>query len=297
MKKAIFPFILLLLISFIFTSCNDSNDKKLTIAVNPWIGYTPLIYIKESGWIKDKNIDIVNVISLFESVKMLESDMIHAIGGTQQEYDILSNTVKAVPVFIIDRSFGADAIFSNLSVDELKNTLLTIDVYMELGTINELLFNLFVKKYHLEKSTFNLIDLDQFSISKIKNKNIKPKILVSYEPYLADIKANGFKRLDDTRSIELIVVDSLLITPKYIKTYSKELKELNILFKNALTNLKNNPKEYYTKIRSHLNNQSYEEFLESLEGIEWIYKTTPRKMIDELKKQNLETEFILNETN
>jgi hypothetical protein len=67
------------------------------------------------------------------------------MGGTQQEFEHLLQTMPVKPTFLLDFSNGADALFSNFTITQLKSTHEKIDVYMEKGSANELMLNFFVK--------------------------------------------------------------------------------------------------------------------------------------------------------
>ncbi len=285
-----------LLAWFALSACTEKKHEKFVIAVNPWIGYTPLLYIKESGWFDEYNIDVLHVISLSESVKLLESDMAQAIGGTQQEYLHLSRTMKTYPAILLDHSNGGDAIYASLDMAQIKGSTTPIHTYMETGTVNELLFDLFVKKYDLNSSMFIKNDLDQYSISKLRRDGLDhDAMLISYEPYLGQIARNGFREVANSTDHELLIVDMLLVRDKYYDKQRSQLEVINRLIGKALDDLHKDPRRYYQKIRRYLDNQSYEEFLESLKGICWIYSDSSMH-IDELIKQNLPTGNLLNAT-
>ncbi|MEA2028958.1 MAG: hypothetical protein U9N49_08280, partial [Campylobacterota bacterium] len=253
-----------------FGGCNSKPNKPLTIVVNPWIGYIPFFYMQESGWLENKNIKVSSVVSLIESVKMIESGMADAMGGTQIEFNHLNNVLQVEPYLFLDRSNGADAIFANRSIDEIKRLNKPIEVFLEKGSINELMLELFAKKYKLELSHFYIQNFDQYTISRLALQK-DPIMIITYEPYLEDIKKNGYRMIANSNDEGFNIIDVLIVTQIAQKRYQEELKLLHTLYRQAIQELQKDPQAFYEKIKVHLDGQSYDDFIGSIRGIEWIY--------------------------
>jgi len=257
------------LFSIFLISCTSNSKKQIDFVLNPWVGYTPFFYMYEKGWLDSDDIHIIPVTSLSESVKLFESGKANLIGATQQELKHLSHTADVLPFMLLDRSNGADAIFSNISLEKLKVLTTPVNVLLELNSVNELLFDLFVKKNGLDISNFRLINTDQLSISR-KILLEEPTILVTYEPYLSDVAENGYSIIADSNDEGLYILDILIIDSRMKSLYADELAALQSNFYKALKVLEADPKEYYETVKMYLDGQSYEEFLESLDGIKWM---------------------------
>jgi len=281
-------FVLLLLLA---AGCSKKDDTTLTISVNPWIGYTPLFYIMESGWLDDESIRILPVVSLSESMKLMESSMVEGIGGTQQELLHLNRTTRVVPVLLLDRSVGSDALFANRPVPVLQQSTGPIDVYLERGSVNEVLLKLFAQKYGLDPSRFRKIHRDQYSISRLPLQT-EPTIIVSYEPYLEDIRQNGYDLLATSAQKGLYIIDMLLLRQNAAERHAEQLKTLQILISRAVAELRRDPKGYYERVKPYLDRQSYEGFQVSLEGIIWLFNAPGDDSVDALRQQQIPTEYL-----
>ncbi|MGD9808149.1 MAG: hypothetical protein AB7E76_09465 [Deferribacterales bacterium] len=167
---------------FFIYGCGNHNESKLRISLNSWIGYSPVYYVKEKGWM-DSEIEFHSVVSLEESVKMFQAGITDGFCGTQYEYRH-SNLLKesTVPVILIEVSKGGDVVLSNFDITDKDNLHGRIDVYLELQTINSIIFQRFVEKYDLGDCELNLINMNQFNISKLQPAADK-LIMVTYEPY------------------------------------------------------------------------------------------------------------------
>lgn len=290
LKKSIF----LLFTIFIFTSCSIQENKKLKIATTSWIGYTPLLYAQEKGWLEPLNIKLLNVVSLSESMYLYKGNNADVYMGTQYEYNFLAQKIESlIPIMLMNKSNGGDLVMSNFSVDELQKTEQEIDVYLEMDSINSILFEVFIKKYNLENKQINYINKDQAYISKLKNIN-KATVIVTYVPYNKILEKNGFKSLETTKNnYDLLVIDGMITTKETLNENKKTFLELKKLINKAIENLQNDPKEYYETIKDYLIDTNYEEFSESLNDIIWINKNIPEKIIENLSNNNFPTRDLI----
>lgn len=290
LKKSIF----LLFTIFIFTSCSIQENKKLKIATTSWIGYTPLLYAQEKGWLEPLNIKLLNVVSLSESMYLYKGNNADVYMGTQYEYNFLAQKIESlIPIMLMNKSNGGDLVMSNFSVDELQKTEQEIDVYLEMDSINSILFEVFIKKYNLENKQINYINKDQAYISELKNIN-KATVIVTYVPYNKILEKNGFKSLETTKNnYDLLVIDGMITTKETLNENKKTFLELKKLINKAIENLQNDPKEYYETIKDYLIDANYEEFSESLNDIIWINKNIPEKIIENLSNNNFPTRDLI----
>jgi NitT/TauT family transport system substrate-binding protein len=285
-KFYIFIFSFLLL----FNGCSKEGDKELKISVSNWIGYTPLIYAYESGNLKDINIKIIPTSSLSSSLEFMRRDVVDGFCATQREYEFVQDRVS--PAILLDKSNGGDKILSNIPKDELySNKYQNIDVHLEYNSINYTLFQYFKNRVEFINTNFNIINNTQNYITKL---NItKPSIIVSYEPYSTMLEKNGFDVIETTKdNSDLLIIDAIFISNDKIKANKNRLKKLKIEIDKAIQKLKENPKEYYSKIYKYLDGQTYEEFLSTLDDIKWINKNN-KIYIKSLNNKNIDTKSIL----
>ncbi|MDY3205368.1 MAG: hypothetical protein RBR70_09885 [Arcobacter sp.] len=289
-KKLLFSFVIVLL----FTSCSLEKKEKLRISATTWIGYTPLFYAKEKGWLEPLNIKLLNVVSLSENMYLYKAGNADAYVGTQYEYNFLANTTNSlIPVILFDRSNGGDVVMGNLDIEEFQNKNTPIDVYLEMDSINSILFEEFIKKYNLQNKQFNYINKDQAFISRLSNLE-NPTIIITYVPYNISLEKHGFKELASTKNNpDLLIVDALFMQKDKFLQNRETFIELKKLIDKSITNLENDPKEFYQTINSYLPDTNYEEFMKFLDDIIWLNKDIPEKTIEKLSNYNLPTRDII----
>lgn len=265
---------LILIIIFSLSACSVQKEAPLKIIANSWVGYSPLFYAKESGWLKPINIQLSTVISLGESLSIYESAELNAFTGTQYEFNyIQQKDPSLIPIILFDRSNGGDVVMANLSLQALKNTTKIIDVYLEMHSVNQLVFKDFIQLNHLTNQKFNYINKDQLKVYTQLSASLPshPTIVVSYSPYQQKLALLGLQELASTRDgITIFVIDALFTPKETFLEHETQFKQLKILIDNALVALEKDPFEYYQKVSVHLEDTSYQDFLASLEGIQWL---------------------------
>ncbi len=283
-------FIITLTALFFFISCSSNPQSKLKISATTWIGYSPLFYAKEKGWLEPLNIKLLNVSSLSENMYLYEAGNADAYVGTQYEYElIVKKDPSLMPIMLFDRSFGGDIIMSNTNIDTLKNNSGPIDAYLELDSINSTLLKDFIKKHALNNKTIKHINMDQAQISTLKKKNFKKDvIIVTYIPYDSHLKKNGFQEIASTKDgLDLLVLDALFTTEQTFNKHREQFVALKALVDKAISTLHNDPKEFYEVVKPYMLEVSYKDFHDSLNDIVWINK----EMTSDLEKRIQESDF------
>lgn len=298
MKKArILGFVLVLLIASVavlYYFMNRSSDSsQIRISTNPWVGFTPFIYAQEKGWLENTPFRFIWLVDLTDNARLYERGFTQGFTATQYELLHFKNKNSIQPVFLIDRSYGADGIVSNRTIEEIRSTKEKVDVYLEQGTLNEDFFKAFITEYGLAENKFHKIDASQKSMAAL-TKTKAPIIIISYQPYLSGLLKKGFHPLASTQTIEtFFVVDALFMNEQIIEERDKELAHLKELFARGVEQLRTDPHEYYETIKGYLEGQSYEEFMATTTQIEWIYQKNQEEIIAHLRSQQVKTDRLL----
>ena len=289
-------YVVLLFLVIFLTSCSSPSQTPLKISTTTWIGYTPLFYAKEKGWLEHINVKLVNVVSLSENMYLYEAGNSDAYCGTQYEHSVIKNKVPSlVPIMLFDRSNGGDIIMSNTSIEDLRNSSKPIDTYLEMDSINFTLLNDFIKRYDIDEKRINYINRDQAEISVLKNDSPDRQVLiVTYIPYDSRLSKNGFKEILSTKNgLDLLVVDALFTTKENLLLHKKQYIQLKSYVDDALNALHKNPKEFYQTIKPYMQELSYEEFQGSLDDIEWINTTISKELRDRMRQASFPTKDLL----
>ena len=275
LKRYLYYFIIILF----FIGCSEHKyQKQLTIVSNAWIGYAPIFYAKEKGYLEELNIKVIPVVSLAEAEDTFATGKADMVTATQHEYYKLRKEFPSIrPVVLLDRSNGGDMILSNKTTDELKRSK-NIQAYLEVDSINMDILNVYLKKNKISKKNITFHNLDQSSMQSLKYSN-KPTLIVTYTPYDYAFKKEGYFEVASTRNLETIaVIDALLTTKTVLEKNRKRIEKLKKIIDRSIKELTADKKESYKIVASYLDNISYQDYLKSFTTIKWINKPTKKIM-------------------
>lgn len=298
MKKArIITFILAFLIiaaaGAMYYFSRPSESAKIQISTNPWVGFTPFIYAQEKGWLEKTPFRFMWLVDLTDNARLYERGFTEGFTATQYELLHFKSKHTIKPVFLIDRSYGADAIVSNRTVDELRKSKEIVDVYLEQGSLNDDFFDAFIVEKGLNKDHFHKIDASQKSISALQ-ETTTPVVIISYEPYLSGLLKKGYQIIASTRTMQTFyVIDALFVKEETIQGREKDFAKLKELFALGIERLQKNPHEYYETIKGYLEGQTYEEFMATTTQIQWLNQNHPDEIIKHLNAQQIKTDRLL----
>jgi len=279
---------------FCITACSNSYDNRIKISATTWIGYTPLFYAQEKGWLEPLNIKLLNITSLAENMYIYQAGNADAYTGTQYEYSILKKDMRSLqPIMVFDRSNGGDIIMSNLSLDALQDLDEPIDVYLEMDSINSVLLEDFLHNYGLEDKKIHYINEDQITIGELKMSK-KPTLIVTYIPYNIILEQEGYKEIASTKgSLSLLVVDAMFTTRETYEEHKEQFDRLKERVDEAIEALKKDPKEFYKTVNPYLLEITYEEFIASLGDVEWINTEMNRELEARLRDASFPLEGLI----
>lgn len=272
---------------------STSQHAQINISSNPWVGFTPFMYAQEKGWLEETPFKFIWLVDLSDNARLYDKGFAQGFTATQYELLHFKNKDDLTAVFLIDRSYGADAILSNRTLEQLRQTQGQISVYLEMGSLNQDMFNAFVAENTLDKRKFTLIDSSQKSMEAMA-KSEKPLMIITYEPYVSQIKNKGLYVVSSTRTLKTFhAIDALFAKKSSAEEHRDDYQNLKEIFERAQDQLQKDPQEFYTTIAGYLEGESYEDFRASTHQIQWIGDDIPAHIIQALKKQNIPTEKLI----
>lgn len=270
-----------------------SRHPEIRISINPWVGFTPFMYAQEKGWLEETPFKFIWLVDLSDNARLFDKGFAQGFTATQYELMRFKNKDDLTTVFLIDRSYGADAILSNRTLEQLRQTQDQIRVYLEMGSLNQDMFNAFMAEHALDKNKFTLIDSSQKSM-EVMAKSEKPLMIITYEPYISQMKNRGLSVVSSTRTLKTFhAVDALFVRKSSLEEHPDEYKDLGNIFERAQDQLQKDPREFYTTVAGYLEGQSYEEFMASTHQIQWMKGDVPAHIARTLEKQNIPTDKLI----
>lgn len=281
---------------FLLSSCAKKEEMPLVISTDVWIGGSPLYYAHAMGWLKEANIEMLQAKSIEENLELFTMQASDMVTGTGHEYQRLKETHPTlVPIIVYDRSYGADVIFSNRTVQQLKASGDTIDVYVERDTVGEDMLDYFCREHQLSRNQMNIYNRDQSEIVKVQNTLSSPPMLViTYHPHDLVLKKQGFKEIANSKSDAYIVVDGIFVTSETLSQHPERLKNLKRLLDRAIEAYHENPHAFYTTVKPYIENPSYEEFELMRSNIRWLNnRNFSALMVTKMQASHFPTDHLI----
>ena len=277
--------IFLLIFVLFFVSCSNSEPKKLKIAVNSWIGYTPLFYAQEKGYLEKININLVPTVSLGESADIFGVAKVDMLTATQHELHALEKNFNSIEaIILIDRSNGGDMILSNRTIEQLQKSK-KISTYLEIDSINSEMIRAFTKNNKINEEVITYINKDQSQIQELAYTDSEDTIIVTYTPYNNTLESKGYFEVASTKDINnIIVIDSICTTKEFRIANKQTLKQLKAIIDRSIKEINSNPREAHRLTQKYLNDITFEEYKDSMKTIKWINNPTPELL---LKLENI----------
>lgn len=265
-----------ILLCFLLLSCQPKpHDHILRVSVTNWIGYMPLFYAKEKGYLESINVKLINAVSLSENMYLYKAGNSDAFGGTQYEHSILKQQFPSlVPIMLFDRSNGGDMIMSNQTISTLQNSDGQIDTYLEMDSINLIVLNDFIQKFNIDETRINYIDKDQSEISSLQYINpTQASLIVTYIPNDIKLRNSGFQELISTKNgLDLLVLGAVFARQEELMEHKQQFTKLKAIVDEAILSLEADPKEFYETIKPYFSELSYEDFDKQINDIVWVNK-------------------------
>ena len=281
-----------ILLMTLLLACNPPQ-KPLKIAANQWVGYTPLFYANEKGWLQEDGFSLKFVSSLSESLNLFNTHSVDIMTSTQYEYSIAKRqNSNIVPVLLFDRSNGGDMILSNHSISILSQNT-QVDVYLEQASINSLLLDDFIKKHHLNPKNLILHEANPLDLKQLKPKSDKAILIITYAPYHLPLLQRGFNIVASTKTLQSLLVLDFLCTDKLLLTeeYSR-FQKLKKRIDDAISISQKDPKMYYSVVKPYLGGSSFQNFIQDIDSIQWTNTPSP-KLLKAIEAHGIDIRNIL----
>jgi len=293
MMRLLFAFCL----SVLLQACERApQPPDLKIVTNSWIGYAPLYYIRQKGQLDSLGIKLVTVVSLGESLQLYRSGVAGAFTGTQYEFaEAYARDPSLTPVILFDRSNGGDLVMGNRTIAEFQALDEPVDVYLEVGSVNSLVLQDFLKAYGLGGLTLRYINQDQGRISTLQAKELeRPTLITTYFPYNLTLEQHGFRELASTRdNIQLLVIDALYTSQAVLMQHKEQLRQLKGLVDQAIEIARRDPEGFYPVVADFLGRPGLEAFKAGMEDIVWINRSRAPELESRLREAGFPTEDLL----
>jgi len=191
-------------------ACGGPVLPPLTVGMNPWVGYDPLVLARDRGLTDSKQLRVVELASASETLRHLRNGLLDAATLTLDE--TLRLAESGVPVRIVavlDESTGGDAVLAApriTSPAQLKDEFIAV----EDSAVGALLLHRMLTKAGLTRTDVKVTNIEVARHLEALQSG-QATAAVSYEPLAGAIEAAGFRRIFDSRELPREILDVLVV--------------------------------------------------------------------------------------
>ncbi|QCV94052.1 ABC transporter substrate-binding protein [Acidipropionibacterium acidipropionici] len=226
-----------------------ASNGPVKIARSSWIGFFPLDLAQKKGFFKKHGVDAqtTSIESKADSKSAMAAGRIQGI-ATTVDTNLMSSTQGvdiSIPL-VLDTSTGADGLVATKDIKsfkDLKGKKVALDTT---GGASYFWFN-----YELKKNNMTLSDVNVQSMTSgdAGSAFVAKKVdaAMTWQPWLDKAKSTSFGHVVmDSAASPGVIVDSLGLSPDFIKNNPKKVQGIIAGWNDALAYMKSNPDDAYS---------------------------------------------------
>lgn len=190
--------------------CGEAVVPPLTVGMNPWVGYDPLVLARDRGLTDPRQLRVVELPSASETLRHMRNGLLDAATLTLDETLRLAETGSDVRIVaVLDASTGGDVVMAApriASPAQLKGEFIAV----EDSAVGALLLQRMLQKAGLSRADVKVTNLEVAQhLSALQSGEVAAA--VSYEPLASAMETAGFRRIFDSRQTPDEILDVLVV--------------------------------------------------------------------------------------
>lgn len=191
-------------------ACGEPVLPPLTVGMNPWVGYDPLVLARDRGLADPRRLRVVELPSGSETLRHLRNGLLDAATLTLDEVLRLADSgVEVRIVAMLDASNGGDAVVAAPRISspaQLKGEFIAV----EDSAVGSLLLHRMLKKAGLSRADVKVVNLEVTEhLGALQNARVGAA--VTYEPLAGAMAQAGYRRIFDSSEIPGEILDVLVV--------------------------------------------------------------------------------------
>lgn len=191
-------------------ACGEAPAPPLTVGMNPWVGYDPLVLARDRGLTDARQVRVVELASASETLRHLRNGLLDAATLTLDEtLRLVESGVAVRIVAVLDESTGGDAVLAApriTSPAQLKDEFIAV----EDSAVGALLLQRMLTQAGMTRADVKVTNIEVARHLEALQSG-QAAAAVSYEPLAGAIEAAGFRRIFDSRQLPGEVLDVLVV--------------------------------------------------------------------------------------
>jgi NitT/TauT family transport system substrate-binding protein len=221
-------------------ACSPAPHPPLTVGMNAWVGYDPLVLARDQKLIDAQQVKVVELSSSSETLRHFRNGLLDAAALTLDETLRLADEGIALRVVaVMDASHGADVVLADPRIHKLAD-LHGASIAVESTTVGALMLQRLLQAAGLQPTEVDVVNLEATQhLSALRTQRVSAA--VSYEPVAGALRAAGFKDIFDSRQMPGDIVDVLVVRADLLQTRPAQVEALLAAWQDGLQALRDDP--------------------------------------------------------
>ena len=221
-------------------ACSEPPVPALTVGMNTWVGYDPLVLARDRQLIDTQQVKVVDLSSSSETLRHFRNGLLDAAALTLDEALRLTDEGFDLRVVaVLDTSTGADVVLVNPAVQSLAQ-LHGAGIAVEGTTVGALMLERLLQAAGLEQTDVNVVSMEAtLHLSALRSGHVSAA--VSYEPVAGLLRAAGYKDIFDSRLMPGDIVDVLVVRASTLQERPAQVDALLAGWQRGLQALQESP--------------------------------------------------------
>lgn len=205
--------------------CGDPPQPPLTVGINTWVGYDPLVLARDRGMTDRQAIKVVELISSGEAVRHLRNGLLDAAALTLDETLRLADSGFDVRIVaLLDASHGADVVLAAPEVRSLTD-LRGRAIAVEEASVGTLVLERLLKKAGLTRADVTVVKMESTQhLTALQSGRVE--VAVSFAPIEGAIRRAGYRRIFDSSQMPGEILDVLVVRGEVLRQRPKAVDAL-----------------------------------------------------------------------
>lgn len=222
------------------SACSEPPQPALTVGMNTWIGYDPLVLARDQQLIDTQQVKVVELSSSSETLRHLRNGLLDAAALTLDESLRLADEGFDLRVVaVLDASTGADVVMADPAIGSLSQ-LKGARIAVEGTTVGALMLERLLQSAGLQRSDVDVLNMESpVHLTALRSGRVN--VAVSYEPVAGLLRAEGYQAIFDSRQMPGDILDVLVVRARALQERPAQVDALLAGWERGRQALQGNP--------------------------------------------------------
>lgn len=196
--------------------CGEPPRPPLTVGINTWVGYDPLVLARDRGMTDRQTIKVVELISSAEALRHLRNGLLDAAALTLDETLRLAESGFDVRIVaLLDTSNGADVVLAAPEIRSLPD-LRGKAIAVEEASVGTLMLERVLQRAGLTRADVTVVKMESTQhLTALQSGRVMAA--VSYAPIEGGIRRAGYRRIFDSSQMPGEILDVLVVRGEVLR--------------------------------------------------------------------------------